>query len=93
MNDDLRNQLQVLFFEARKVTDNQNPPRYKVQGKPKGENEGWVDYDGKKRDFYFVTYRDVIEGGLFRAKCLLNVKEDELRIRNLKYPQKYIRSK
>lgn len=66
--------LEELFFKAEKITaEDRNPVKFRVKGNPYSESE-IIDYKDFSRDFTFVSYKDVIAGGILRAMMLFNLK-------------------
>ena len=65
-------QLKELLFRAEKIVDNnQVPTKYRVRGYPDDDKQ-FNDYTNYNRDFDFISYQDVIAGGLLRCKRLFD---------------------
>jgi hypothetical protein len=80
-------QLKDLMFPASKYVDTtQSPVKFRVRGNPRNTNT-FTDYANFTRDFYFVSYEDVIAGGLLRSHKLFNKKYEDLEIHKMSYGQ------
>jgi hypothetical protein len=75
---------QIFFNASKRIDTTKYPTRFNVRGNPYNPNN-FIDYKDYKRDFTFVTYKDVVCGGILRCKLLFNKPFNDLELHKLNF--------